>query len=66
MSRINEEIDDDMEEGYRFKIIFMDRKQKSKLVCAWCGKRKELFGWVRDSKCNKEGVACESCIKAKF
>jgi len=48
------------------KMVFIDRKKKFEAKCAWCGKVVELFGWIRDGEANKEGLACEGCIKAKF
>lgn len=66
MSRVDADADRDMEESHKLKIIFMDREQKSKLKCVWCGKEQDIFGWMRIPEDNKDGVACESCIKANF
>jgi hypothetical protein len=48
------------------RIAFINRKNKIKAKCAWCGKEVELFGWIRDKVKGKEGLACEGCIKAEF
>ena len=48
------------------RMIFMDRKNKIKAKCVWCGKVVELFGWIRDRVQNKEGLACEGCIRVQF